>query len=517
VRRVLTSESQAWACSLARRVSRQLASVNSSQSRRLLVVHLDGVPKELLDEAIRAELMPFLSKLVRSGAYHYEAAFWGSPASTPFFQAGLLYGLEHPNLPAYSWFDRELGRKVQMNTPKDALHIEQRLGRREGTSLLADGGHTYFSLFQAEAQNRLCMSTLASLKTMARSLPMEMEGMLAGRTVHPWTYLQSFGVDAWHTLREIWRWGHALGDWRHERNFLLSRLLLQRLGWSFVHTKALVDMVRGVPAIYLVFGNYDEVAHRRGPRSPQAIAELHRVDGYLAELYAMSRCVEHPYDVVFVTDHGHVGSVPFEQRQGQHLEDMLLRGAPVPLSPEVERGLLDGRPRGGARASRGTDCPVVIESGNFAHVYLTREQQPLEATELLAHHREVLARASQHPDIGIVALRRGNSAVALVKGGVYGPDELALAPLAEEFSKRAVADFLRELPHLRTAGDLVLFGDAVQPGATVGFAWEFGSHGGLTRTETRSVVCWPSDAPVDLSGLSHCVRLNERLSEAYRA
>jgi hypothetical protein len=160
---------------------------------------------------------------------------------------------------------------------------------------------------------------------------------------------------------------------------------------------------------------------------------------------------------------------------------------------------------------------VVIESGNFAHVYLTREHTPLEASELLAHHREVLARASRHPDIGIVALRRGDSAVALVKGGVYGPDEIRGAPLAEEFSKRAVADFLRELPHLRTAGDLVLFGDAVEPGATVGFAWEFGSHGGLTKTETRSVVCWPSDAPVDLSGLSHCVRLHERLSEVYRA
>ena len=107
--------------------------------------------------------------------------------------------------------------------------------------------------------------------------------------------------------------------------------------------------------------------------------------------------------------------------------------------------------------------------------------------------------------------------MALVKGGVYGPDEIVNAPLASEFSRRAVADYLRELPHLRTAGDLVLFGEAVQPGATVGFAWEFGSHGGLTHTETRSMVCWPSNAPVDLSGLSHCVRLHQRLAEAYRA
>jgi hypothetical protein len=85
-----------------------------------------------------------------------------------------------------------------------------------------------------------------------------------------------------------------------------------------------------------------------------------------------------------------------------------------------------------------------------------------------------------------------------------------------EFSRRAVADYLRELPHLPTAGDLVLFGQAVSRGGTVGFAWEFGSHGGLTRTETSSAICWPSSAPVDLSGLSHCVDLHNRLSEVYR-
>jgi hypothetical protein len=514
---VLTSELQAWACALVRRIRGKVPPVPSASRRRLLVVHLDGVPKALLEEAIRTERMPFFSRLVRSGTYHFDEAFWGSPASTPFFQAGLLYGIEHPNLPAYSWFDRELGRRVQMNIPRDALDIEQRLGGRSDASLLAGGGHTYFSLFQAGARNRLCMSTLASLKVMARSLSSEMEGLLVARTVSPCAYLRSFTADTWQAMREIWHWAHALGDWRHERGFLLSRVMLQRLGWSFAHTKALVDMVRGVPAIYLVFGNYDEVAHRRGPLSEQALAELHRVDAYLAELYAMARAVEHPYDIIFVTDHGHVGSVPFEQRQGHRLEDMLLRGPPVPLSPDVERGLLEGRSLERVRSPRGMGEPVVVESGNFAHVYLTRERTPLEAAELLAHHREVLARASRHPDIGLVALRRGDSAVALVKGGVYGPDEVARAPLEGEFCRRAVADFLRELPHLRNAGDLVLFGEAVRPGATVGFAWEFGSHGGLTRTETRSVVCWPSDAPVDLSGLNHCVRLHQRLAEVYRA
>ncbi|ADO73582.1 Type I phosphodiesterase/nucleotide pyrophosphatase family protein [Stigmatella aurantiaca DW4/3-1] len=514
---VLTSDMHAWARGLAQRIGRRVPPLAATRRRRLLLVHLDGVPKQLLDEAVHTRRMPFFSRLVRSGAYRLEEAFWGSPASTPCFQAGLLYGIEHPNLPAYSWFDREMGRQVRMNTPQDASDIEQRLGRTRCPRLFAEGGHTYFSLFRGGAGNRVCMSTLSSLGVLGRALSSEMEGLLAASTVSPGRYLRLLGRDSWHALCEAWCWGRALRDFRHEGGFLLSRVLLQRLGWSFAHTKALVDMVRGVPILYLVFGNYDEVAHRRGPRSELALAELERVDGYLAELYAMARTVERPYDLIFLTDHGHVESLPFEQRQGWRLEDMLLRGPSATLPESVRRGLLDGRVPGPAGASGPPEVPMVIESGNFAHVYLTRRRQPLEARELLADHRDVLARASLHPDIGMVALRRGDSAVALVKGEVYGAGEMERAPLAEEFSRRAVANYLHELPFMPTAGDLVLFGEAVRPGATVGFAWEFGSHGGLTRTETCSTVCWPGEGPVDLSGLTHCVNLHQRLSEAYLA
>ncbi len=514
--RVIYPHLQHQAAGLVRRIGAKVPPVRCNRKRRLLVVHLDGVPKAVLEEAVQQGTMPFFSSLVRSGAYHFDDAFWGSPASTPFFQAGLLYGLRHPNLPAYSWFDRDLGRKVQMNTPQDALAIEARLGQRAGKSLLSEG-HTYFSLFRAEALNRLCMSTLSSLKVMARSFSYEMTGICtAARTTAPLSYLRSFGTDAWMAFREVWRWARALRDWRHERTFLVSRVFLQRLGWSFAHTKAVVDMVRGVPAIYLVFGNYDEVAHRRGPRSQQALAELHRVDAYLAELYAVAHTVEHPYDVIFLTDHGHVDSAPLEQRQGKRLENLLLSGPPMPLSEDLRRGLLDGRAPLAVNPVQPAEEPVVIEAGNFAHVYLTRGRTPLEAAELVARHPDVVARAAGNPDIGMVAVRRGNSAVALVKGGVYGPDEVDRAPLSSEYSRRAVADFLRELPHMSTAGDVVLFGESVSAGGTVGFAWEFGSHGGLTNTETRSMVAWPADAPVDLSGLGHCVQLHERLSEAYR-
>jgi len=521
---VIGPEVRRWAERSIARVQRRQAALNGRggppfvrRPRRLCVVHLDGVPRRLLVEAVESGAMPFLSRLVRGGAYHLDKAFWGSPASTPAFQAGVLFGIRHANLPAYQWFDRELGREVIMNAPKDVQAVERRLeAMSRGNSLLEGGGTSYLSIFQAGAANLCSMSALANIGAVWRSLPAAFRGLRDASLQGFSRYAAGVVKDMADTAMDVWRWVSRVKDWRHEREYILNRLFLISIGWSVSHSRALIDMVRGVPAIYLVYGSYDEVAHRRGPFSLQARAELHRVDRDLEMLFAVSRSVEVPYDVYLMADHGHVDSTPMERRQGRRLHRLLLEGPPEDMEETLRRGLLDGRavrPAG----ERCEDKPVVIEAGNFSHVYLTRGREPLEAMDLLTRFPDVLARVARCRDIGIAMLRRGESAVAIVRGEVYGPEEVERAPLASEFSRRAVADMLRELPYMKTAGDLVLYGESVTPTGTVGFAWEWGSHGGLTTIETESALLWPAAGPVDLSGLSHCADLYWRLSGAYRS
>ncbi len=510
---VVRPQMQEWAKSAIARVGPNVARCQTRRRRKLVLVHLDGIPRAVLDGAIASGKMPFFSSMLQSGAYHLDSAFWGSPASTPCFQAGALFGLRHANLPAYHWYDRGLGKEIHMNVPKDALAVEQRL--RAGKSLLEDGGTSYLSLFQGDATNRLCMVALADLKVMLRSLAGELRGVCGPQRRTPWRFILDVLKDTWRAGMDGFRWGRRLRDFRHEREYLYNRFFMMSLGWNLAHTRTLIDMVRGVPAIYLVFGHYDEVAHRRGPRSQQALSELYRADAQFEELHALSSALDEPYDIVFITDHGHVDSAPFEKNTGQRLKSFLLDGPPAGIPPELARSLLDGRePFAPSRAPK--DEPVVVESGNFSHVYLSRGKQPLDAGELLASHPDVLARAVASPQIGIVAVRRGASAVAIVKGRAYGPRELDSAPLSSAFCRRALADLLEELPHMPSAGDLVLYGEATHESGTVGFAWEFGSHGGLTKVETNSVVLWPSTSPADLRGLTHCSQLYDKLSEVYR-
>src|SRR3954468_1823634 len=177
---LIAPELRHWARDSIARVHRRHAALGgravappmARRARRLCVVHLDGVPIQLLREAVETGAMPFLSRLVRSGAYHLDSAFWGSPASTPAFQAGILFGIRHANLPAYQWFDRELGREVKMNSPRDALLVEQRLeGMSGGQSLVEGGGTVYLSLFRAGAVNLSSMSALADMPAVWRTVP----------------------------------------------------------------------------------------------------------------------------------------------------------------------------------------------------------------------------------------------------------------------------------------------------------------------------------------------------------
>jgi hypothetical protein len=458
--------------------------------------------------------MPFLRALVSSGAYRLDGAFWGTPASTPFFQACLLYGIRHPNLPAYLWFDRQLGKLVRMNVPEDARSIEARLGGLAPRGLLEDGGTAYLSLFSGHAPNVHCMAGLTDPGQVAQALMRQGPQLKACMRDSRGSSLSRIGSEIWRAGRDAFEWSWRRQDGRHEWAFFLNQIFVISLAWKIAHRRALIDMVNGVPAIYLVFANYDEVAHRRGPTSSQALDHLYQVDGSLAELFAVAKLLPNPYDVVFLSDHGHVDSLPFEERGGLSIERYLLGGPAVAPDPELERALLGGRPRLAQRIGQREEIQV-IDAGNFAHVYFRRRREPMEVRELLAYAPDVLARAASHPDVGIVALRRGAEAVAVVNRGVYRASEIESAPLRKAFSRRAVRDLLLELPHMSTAGDLVLYGQALDQG-TVGFSWEFGSHGGLTQVETDSVVLWPRDSPLELCGLQHAMELHERLSEVYR-
>src|SRR5439155_15298063 len=96
-----------------------------SCGRRAVILHIDGVSRSALAEAMRAGEMPFLSRLLAGDSHRLAPTVCGAPASTSAFQAGLLYG-RVDDVPGYLWYDKRRRATVRMNRGEHVEAVEAR-------------------------------------------------------------------------------------------------------------------------------------------------------------------------------------------------------------------------------------------------------------------------------------------------------------------------------------------------------------------------------------------------------
>src|SRR5690606_7186136 len=130
---------------------------------------------------------------------------------------------------------------------------------------------------------------------------------------------------------------------------------------------------RGVHRMFLCIHDYDEIAHRRG--TDWALRCLGRIDRRLEYVVSVAAAAPDRPDVWILTDHGQLPAVPFEGLFGGTLEEWLRRSdvEPLPRSVYEAVGLRRSRP------GRENGDMVVVDSGNYAHVYLAAAEGPLDA------------------------------------------------------------------------------------------------------------------------------------------
>lgn len=469
---------------------------------RLVIVQVDGVSRCRLERAMADGWMPALAARLASGRHVVASAHSGAPASTPAFQAGLFYGVA-PSVPGFVWFDRRTRREVRMDRPEDAACVERRL--TEARPGLLRGGTSYFSIYSGGASlPHFCLSGLAG----------ELELDWYANHLGPWDAVASTVAHsvtaARGTLRlahevgagvvDGLRWSVALGRLKHEPRFLAHRVLIGAVLRELAVQGILVDLSRGIPAVFVDFLGYDEAAHRRGPGSLTATRCLAAIDQALATIFAAADAVpELGYEVHVLSDHGHVRTAPFELLAGATLPEFVLRaerGEPLPRGPRTTRGPREGPGLrvGKADAAR-VDGVAVAEAGDLAHVYFLDDPGPLPLEALRARHWRVLAALSANRAVGMLAARGGRRGLALVRGDVLDladPADVARLPHPDP---PLLATYLADLVSLPDSGDLVVLGWRGEGREIVAYAWEFGSHGGVAPEELECFVVHPADRP----------------------
>jgi hypothetical protein len=457
----------------------------------VLIVQLDGVAEPVLSWAVRAGNLPTIGHWLRTGSHRMRSWHTGLPSTTPAAQAGILHGASQ-RIPAFRWYEKDTGKLMVSNRPRDAAVIQRRLS--DGHGLLRNGGVSIGNVFAGDAEiNLLTVSHAALPGRSARGW--------AAFMASPYGFTRALVLGVGEVLTELHQ-----ARLQRRRNlqprvsrsgkFLALRpasMLLRDVNVSLVAEQ----MARGAPVIYCDLVDYDEVAHHAGPARPESMRQLESLDRMLGVLQRLAPEAARHYHVVVLSDHGQSQGATFRQRHGETLDELVGRFcAPDPAdAPSVpaER-----------EAVAEPEFPIppvapvlVVCSGNLALVYLTRSPERLTRAEIEREYPRLIPGLAEHPGIGLVVADDGGPVAygaagnhRLLDGTIEGGDPLL------PYGPHARGDLLRHsaADHV---GDLVLI-SAVDPVTQEVAAFEelVGSHGGLGGWQTEAMLVYPTEWPL---------------------
>jgi uncharacterized membrane protein YvlD (DUF360 family) len=514
---------------VVRRRARHARDENRTDVPGVILFEIDGLGEQVLRSAIADGHAPTIARWLEDGSHKLIGWECDLSSQTGASQAGLLLG-SNWDMPAFRWHEKETGRTLVSNHPRDAAEIERR--RSNGNGLLAGGGTSRGNMFSGDAPR--CTITMAAVGDRSRSHASDLFAYFADpygllRTI--WLSLADVARERWAALRQR-REGapHIHRSWLYSLIRASITVVMRDLNVAMLAA----DIVEGVPVSYATFVGYDEVAHHSGIRAHDALTVLRQHDRQLARLERAALHAPRPYHLVVLSDHGQTQGAPFRQRYGQTLDQLireaLERGevrAPAAVDEawgDLGAALADARQEpsvGGkalamatrSRAVEGTVAlgpaqeeisrktqdngseAVVLVSGCLGLVYLTASKERLTLEQIEEIHPRLVGALASHPGVSFAMVRsRVHGPVAmgahgrrlLADGTVDGADPLA------GFDATAAAHLLRHdsFPH---CPDILVNGvydpeaDEIAP-----FEEFMGSHGGLGGPQMKPFAVIPA-------------------------
>jgi hypothetical protein len=522
----------AYVSEVMRVVRRRARRMQATPKTGLLMIQVDGLSEPLLNWMVMSGNLPHLGGWIREGSHSMVGWHTGVPATTPASQAGILHG-GSGQIPAFRWYEKDTGRVMVTNRSRDAAEIEARMST--GRGLLADGGASISNNWSGDApKSELVFSRAALPNGRSRgyvrffSSP---QGAARGLVLCVAEMVKELHQARRQKRRNLVPRVNRGGSYIFLR--AISNVLLRDLNVSLVTD----ELIKGTPAIYCDFVDYDEVAHHAGPTRPESLQTLEGLDRVLGALKRIIDTLPHSYEIVVLSDHGQSQGSTFLQRYGRTLTqvvDDLVDTTKEPVAAtgrsegwgpvnafltelSLRRGVTGHMTRRAlhGKALRGEvelgpkDCEpavaadeqmVVTASGNLALIYLatTPGRVPLEELELL--HPRLIPGLAMHPGIGFVVVDSlAEGPVAIGRAGVHvlrsGRVE-GIDPLLP-YGVHAQSSMLRqaEMPH---NGDIVVISRLDEYTHEVAAFEELvGCHGGIGGWQTDAVLVHPRRFMVD--------------------
>ena len=504
----------------------------------ILFLQIDGLAEPVLRRAIAEGRVPTLARWVRDGTHHIVGWECDLSSQTGASQAGILHGNNH-DMPAFRWYDKELGKVLTSNRPRDAATIEHR--QSDGHGLLVDGGASRSNVFSGDStESVLTFSTV-----------LDRSGHGHGRYTANYLFSDPYTVsrlliltlaDAAREVADRHRTRRQQIEPRLPRGgiYPILRAATTTILRDLTLTTLMSDVYRGVPAAYADFVGYDEVAHHSGIFASSALDTLGRLDAQFARLEHAIAEAPRPYHVVVLSDHGQSQGATFLQRYGIGLEGVVdelidddveisapemasegwgnLNGALTEairddssrvgkvLRVATRKHVVDGdvvlgpafdderTTANDAGKSENADV-VVLASGNLGLVTFTDIDGRADLETIADRHPRLVTGLASHPGVGFIMVRSRTLGALVIGGGgirylsddhVEGIDPLL--PFGPN-----TADHLRRTDSFVNTPD-ILVNSFYDPHAEEGAAFEelIGFHGGLGGTQSEPFLLYPS-------------------------
>jgi uncharacterized membrane protein YvlD (DUF360 family) len=521
-----------WYRHVVKRQARRRGDVTATDVPGLLLLEIDGLAHDVLLRAIRDGTAPTLAAWLRSGSHRLSRWETDWSSQTGACQAGLLHG-SNDDMPAFRWWEKESGRAIVTNHPRDAEEIERR--RSDGRGLLFADGASRANILSGDApHSMLTMSTALSRR---RPLGRDYSAYFA----RPYAVARTFVLAVAEIARERRAARAQVRDDVRPRIHRSRTYALMR-AWATVVQRDLQvatvigDVLAGRPCIYTTFLAYDEVAHHSGIERADTLAVLHDLDRQIARIASACEEAPRPYRLVVLSDHGQSQGETFRDRFGESLEQLVRgscgasqvltalggdddalsylsaglteiarddtvagRGFRAATRGRVAEGavMLDDQAREAASAPEG-ELPElsVMASGCLGLVSFPRLPGRVSLEQIEQLYPALVPALRSHPGIGFVLVRsEAHGALAIGRDGVNHLDaervegEDPLAPFGPNAARH-----LRRTDSFPHCADLMV-NSAYWPqfGEVAAFEELVGSHGGLGGTQCFPFVLHPQE------------------------
>jgi putative membrane protein len=495
----------------------------------VMFLEIDGLSQAVFQKALDSGYMPTMKRWLESGSHRMTGWETDLSCQTGGCQPGILHG-NNSNIPAFRWYEREHGRILTSEKPRDVAEVEKRVS--DGNGLLVRNGSSRANMYSGDAKESiLTVSTLGSTKRNT------MEYFLI--YANPYMASKTFALFLSHFIVEVAEGWLQIARNERPRVYRGGIYPFQRATMTGILREVSVfslagDMLRGLPSMYATFAGYDEVAHHSGVAKRDAMRVLSGLDKSFEWLERISRDAARPYHFVVLSDHGQSNGATFLQRTGQTLDKVVnglidletysppaqdetwlrinslltdvsrqdTRGGRL-VSRAVRNKTEDGEvvlgPKDDLQATKEDNKALVLASGNLGLIYFTGEKERMTLERINQAYPNLIPGLLKYPEIGFISLRsEKRGPLAIGAKGIYFLKEDRFEgenPLAD-FGPNAALHLQRE-DSFTNAPDLLVnsFYDPLKDEAAA-FEELVGSHGGLGGNQSKAILVYPRELTV---------------------